>query len=172
MLDDRVETLAGEDVVALDALLGEPDADRVARIDLEPAAPGERVDDLAHRRIGQRFPHARLDDRHDRQLDLARRDASPIARLDLAALARRAGRVRFEHFADRQPADGLLGAAQDLPGLGMAELPSLAIERKLDVRDETVTGAQRERDRTALDLDHLAVDLWKQRQDLIDDDAY
>src|SRR5262245_54050199 len=53
----------------------------------------------------------------------------------------------------------------------MAELATLAVERKLDVREEAVAAAERERDRAVLDLDHLAIDLGKQREDLIDDDA-
>src|SRR5262249_17174572 len=43
--------------------------------------------------------------------------------------------------------------------------------RKLDVREETVTAAERERNRAILNLDHLAIDLGKQRENLIDDDA-
>src|SRR5213594_2936434 len=53
----------------------------------------------------------------------------------------------------------------------MAELATLAVEGQLDARDETVAAAQRQRDRAALDLDHLAVDLRKERQDLIHEHA-
>src|SRR2546422_5310485 len=53
----------------------------------------------------------------------------------------------------------------------MAELAPLAVERKFDARDEPVAAAERERDRAALDLDHFAIDLRKEPEDLIDDDA-
>jgi hypothetical protein len=51
----------------------------------------------------------------------------------------------------------------------MAELTTLTVERELDARNETVAATEREGNRAALNLDHLAIDLGKEGQDLIDE---
>ena len=170
-LRHRIEPLAGEHVVTLGALLVEPDADRVARADLEAAGAIQSLDQFVDGGVRQPFPHATLDDRHQTQLDLSRRDPGPITRLHVAALARRADRVGLENLLDGDPADRLLGPAQDLAGLWMTELSTLAIESQPDPREDAVATAERERDGGALDFDHLAVDLRKERHDLIDEHA-
>src|SRR5262249_51070430 len=65
----------------------------------------------------------------------------------------------------------LPGPPEKLAGLRMAELPALPIQSELNPGDQPVPGAERERDRSILNLDHLTVDLWKLRLNLIDEDT-
>ncbi len=58
---------------------------------------------------------------------------------------------------------------EDLAGLRVTELATLAVEGKLDAGDQAVLTAEPERDRAVLDLDHLTVDLREQRLNLIDE---
>src|SRR5213078_2753344 len=63
------------------------------------------------------------------------------------------------------------GAAEDLSRLRMAELAPLAVGDQLHASDEPVALPDRQRDRRALDLEHLAVHLREERQDLIHENA-
>src|SRR2546428_835825 len=68
-------------------------------------------------------------------------------------------------------AEDLLGATENLPRFRMAELAPLAIRGQLHASDEPVALPERERERGALDLEHFAVHLGEERQDLVDEDA-
>src|SRR5207237_4062345 len=83
--------------------------------------------------------------------------------------ARRTGRVGFEHLLNGEPPHLLLGPAKNLTGLGMTQLAPLAVDGQFDAGEKTVSTAEREGDRTVLDLDHLTVDLGKQSLNLIDE---
>src|SRR5262249_44102595 len=168
-LREGVEPFAGEHVLALAALLIDPHADRVAQTDLEATGAIEGVDDLVDGRIGLRVLDARLHEGHQAQLDLSSGDPRSVARLHLAAGARRPGRVGLEHLLDDEPADLLLRPAEDLAGLRMLELAALPVESQLDSGDDAVLAAKREGHGAVLDLDHLTVDLRKEGLNLINE---
>src|SRR5207244_9176523 len=71
-LGDRIDTLSGEHVVTLDALLCEPAPDGVSQADLEAPGPIQSIHHLMDRGVRQRAPAPRLDDGHDAQLELPR----------------------------------------------------------------------------------------------------
>src|SRR5207249_1013968 len=164
------QPLAREHVVALDALLRQPDADGVAHPDLEATGPVERLDQFVDCRFDQPALHAgTFADGQDAQLDLARRDARPVSSLDVAGLAHGTRRVSLEHLLNHHAADGLLGFAEDLAGLRMTKLSSFPIKGQLDSGHQATLAADPDRHGGPLYLDHVAVDLRKECEDLIDE---
>src|SRR2546428_467017 len=78
--------------------------------------------------------------------------------------------VRLLDLLHRAPAENLLGATENLASLGVAKLAPLAVGGQLPASDEPVALPERQRDRRALDLEHLAVHLREERQDLVHED--
>src|SRR3989441_13207038 len=64
----------------------------------------------------------------------------------------------------------LFGATENLASLRVAKLAPLAVGGQLHASDEPVALPERQRDRRALDLEHLAVDLREERQNLVHED--
>src|SRR3989441_772875 len=73
-------------------------------------------------------------------------------------------------FRSRDAAEDLFGATENLASLRVAKLAPLAVGGQLHASDEPVALPERQRDRRALDLEHLAVDLREERQDLVHED--
>src|SRR5439155_4962114 len=88
--------------------------------------------------------------------------------LDVAGLAHGTRRVSLEHLLNHHAADGLLGFAEDLAGLRMTKLSSFPIKGQLDSNHQAILAADPDRHGGPLYLDHVAVDLRKQGDDLID----
>src|SRR5205823_1045977 len=88
-----------------------------------------------------------------------------------ASLDDRARRVRLLDLPHGDLPEDILGAAEDLPRLRVAELAPLAVGDQLHAGDEPVALPDRQRDRRALDLEHLAIDPREERQDLVHENA-
>src|SRR3989441_9713728 len=73
-------------------------------------------------------------------------------------------------FRSRDAAEDLFGATENLASLRVAKLAPLAVGGQLHASDEPVALPERQRHRRALDLEHLAVDLREERQDLVHED--
>src|SRR5439155_24721020 len=163
------EPLALEHILALDPLLGEPHVDRVTQRDLEAPGPVERLDQLVRRRLRQVALDA-LDARQQRELVLPRRDPDLVSGTNVGPLDDRTRPVRLLDLMYADPAENLLGATENLASLGVAKLAPLAVGGQTRASDEPVALPERQRDRRALDLEHLAVHLREERQDLVHED--
>src|SRR3989442_1101489 len=83
-LEYESEALAGQHVIAFYALLGNQTVNTITGADLKAAGAVESFDPLVARSLHEPFLPAALDDRHEAQLDLPRRDPGSVAGLHFA----------------------------------------------------------------------------------------
>src|SRR5439155_23883621 len=82
----------------------------------------------------------------------------------------RARRIGLLDLLHRDPAEDLLSATENLASLRVAKLAPLAVGGQLHASDEPVALPERQRDRRTLNLEHFAVHLREERQDLVHED--
>ena len=166
-LGGLADALAGQEVGRGQPLLGEEDVDRVAHGHLEPAGGGQALHQLLGRGLDQRLPQASQEGQeHD--ADLAGGDPEAVTRLDLDARRRRRHREALLRLGDPGEAERVLGAAEHLAGPRMLDLPSLAKELHVQAGAGSRLGSRAERERAGPDLEHLALELGEQVQELLD----
>ena len=118
------QPLALEELLGLDALLRRPHADLITHRDLDATAAAEPLHDFRHRRLDNGVAHAD-DERDDRHALLAGGDAGDVARHDVRSRRDAADGVGLGDLLDAHAPERLLGLAEQLAGLGMAQLATL-----------------------------------------------
>ena len=98
-------------------------------------------------------------------------DSDSIAGLD--SLTREGGdRIALEHALDEGAADHVLGATEHLPGSRRTDLVTLTEDLEQEARTRVARRADRQRQAGPVHLDHIALELGKERQHLIDEGGH
>src|SRR5215472_15559002 len=92
-----------------------------------------------------------------------------VTRFDVVGLVRRSRRERFLHPGDAGLSDRLLSLAEHGARLGMPDLPALSVHLHVQTWPRSILLADVESERAVAYLDHLALDLWEEADQVFDE---
>src|SRR5215472_18440821 len=92
-----------------------------------------------------------------------------VTRFDVVGLVRRSRRERFLHPGDAGLSDRLLSLAEHGARLGMPDLPALSVHLHVQTWPRSILLADVEGERAVAYLDHLALDLGEESDQVFDE---